>query len=439
MNKVVRLVLSRIALFIFVVSVGVCVSAPVYAKDLSGSTIQLYGVKAVFDNVAVHVPKGTTSADAVVNIRDIGRISTVNDIPSLKKGHADLSSVYTFQISSNIRKQSVVEVVVDPVNIKQETNRWTAFFRTSKKDWVALPTIVNKKTNTVRFQLPEGAGQIVIGYHKNVVQGPEKKFSFSSYSGPQYSPAATVQDYESGVFLYRKNPNQVRSIASISKLVTVYTFLQKNDDLSRTVKYSSSAARIGASLPLRGGDELTARQAVLGALIPSANNQTVSLMHNSGLSERDFIRRMNNYAKEMGATKTSFVEPTGLNIQNQSTADNVSRIARVVFRAYPDLFFQAANTPVYSYETSNTHRAMTLYTTNKFDGRGRFEVFGFKTGYLPGSANRTLVMLIKEKSTGRKVIVTLLGNPQYNTIFDEAYALASWSFDEWEFPNAASF
>lgn len=269
----------------------------------------------------------------------------------------------------------------------------------------------------------------------NDVVKPTKKSSYADFAEILYSPSATVQDVDSGKFLYRRNPNVQRPIASISKVMTALVFLESKPKMTDRVFYKQTSDRIGATVPVRSGELLTKKQVLMGTLLPSANNMAVTLSKSTKMSEKKFIAEMNERAQEIGLTKTQFVEPTGLSTRNLSTADNVSKMARYAFAKYPKRFQEAAHTQVYSYTIVNSKRRMNLYSTNKFDGHGTLDLVAFKTGYLPGTANRTLVAQIKEKSTGNEVIVTLLGNPQYGTIFDEAEGLANWSFANYNFPK----
>ncbi len=267
------------------------------------------------------------------------------------------------------------------------------------------------------------------------VAKPIKKDSYAAFTQALYSPSAAVQDVKSGAFLYQKDANTQRPIASISKVMTATVFLETKPKLYNQIFYTNSSDRIGATVPLRSGELITLKQVLMGTLIPSANNMAVTLSKSTRLSEKQFIAQMNTRAKELGLKKTQFVEPTGLSAQNMSTANEISKLGRYAFQAHRKYFREAEMHRVYSYKTKNSGRVMNLYSTNKFNGHGTLELIAFKTGYLPGTANRTLVAQIQQKSTKKQVIVTLLGNPQYGTIFDEAERLANWSFANYNFPK----
>jgi D-alanyl-D-alanine carboxypeptidase len=258
---------------------------------------------------------------------------------------------------------------------------------------------------------------------------------FSVYNGTPYSDTAAVLDVRSGKFLYKQEAGKQRAIASISKIATSLVFLEANLDLSQTVVYASANDREGATVSLENGDELELRDVLMATLIPSANNMAQTLSVSAGTDTGTFVQKMNLRMQELGLRKTRFDEPTGLDPDNISTAGNIARLARYAFNIYPEIYQEAADTAVYQFSLRNSGESRTLYSTNKFDGRGLYEVVAFKTGYLPPYADRTLVMQIREIATGHEIIISLLGNPEYNTIFDEAYDLAYWTFHSWEFQN----
>lgn len=266
-----------------------------------------------------------------------------------------------------------------------------------------------------------------------IVKKPKKAVSFSPYLGTPQSDAAVVLDVASRQFLYRQEPRKQRSIASLTKLFTTLVFLETEPNLDQLVTYSQSYDQIGAMVVLEDGEQVSLKQVLMGTLIPSANNMAMMLSHMMSYTPEQFLAQVNGRAKELHLGKTHIVEPTGLDANNVSTAGNLARLANVLFTQYVDIFAEAASFGRYPYITKNTNRDVVLYSTNKFDGHERFDVRAFKTGYLPGSAERTLVLKLRDRATTKEIIIVLLGNAEYGTIFDEAYELADWTFSNFEF------
>ncbi len=52
------------------------------------------------------------------------------------------------------------------------------------------------------------------------------------------------------------------------------------------------------------------------SLIGSANTATISMVRSTGMTEEEFVTKMNEKAEELGLFKTKFVDPVGLSSFN---------------------------------------------------------------------------------------------------------------------------
>ncbi|OGY90105.1 MAG: hypothetical protein A2458_03880 [Candidatus Kerfeldbacteria bacterium RIFOXYC2_FULL_38_9] len=300
-----------------------------------------------------------------------------------------------------------------------------------------LPTVtLAGDNNNVLASAPSQKNeQTIIAGHHVKKEHPVKKLNFQKFPGVTISDTAAVLDVKSGKFLYRQEATKQRAIASLSKLATSLVFLEDNPDLQKVISYASSNNRAGATVFLNNGEQLRLNDVLMSVLLPSANNMAQTLAVNTHYSYADFVVQMNNRMQELGLKKTQLVEPTGLNSRNVSCAGNLAKLGNFLFNKYPDIFLRAAQTPVYDIDLLNSVRNVTIYSTNRFDGRGKYDLLAFKTGFYPGTAERTLVVKIQDKASGGQIIVVLLGNTIYGTINEEAYQLADWAFNNWEFKN----
>ncbi|MFC1598074.1 D-alanyl-D-alanine carboxypeptidase family protein [Patescibacteria group bacterium] len=403
-----------------------------HSVKVSGEVLAEQGYHLEWEDFSMDLPAGALDATTRFRIRDLGEYGTQGQIPALPKKYRSKLPVYSFFLSQEAADE--ISVTLSYHGSKNRKRR-IYYLAPGSDKWQRLRTIVDRESKTVTSVVPRSYGKLALGTHRYKKESPIKKADYSQFNSAIFSDTATVIDAKSGKFLYRDDAKKVRSIASLSKLVTALVFLESDPDLDKVISYKGKNDRIGADVPLNDGDQLTLKQVLMGALIPSANNMAVTLSQQTDLSAGLFITQMNNRMAEMKLKKTSFVEPTGLNERNVSTAGNIARLARYIFKTYPKIFQEAADTRQYNYTLANSDRGITLYTTNKFDGNGKYDLVAFKTGYLPGSADRTLVTKIQEISTGHEIIVVLLGNPEYNTVFQEAYQLADWAFANWEFHN----
>ncbi len=432
-------VTSFISLFVSCVPLAVFANSPdpdYFSRLIPADILYERDVTLKWRDVQLDIPAGTISQTTRFKLRDRGQLSDTQ-LPELPENYRSNQTVYSYFIDGDFSDGSITLRLHYQPGLHEE-RRKAIFYQSLEAPglpWKRLETVAYPSEDTMTATLPSSSGRIVFARHRFKNEEPVEKSTFAEYGSTPYSDTAAVIDMRSGKFLYSQDARKQRSIASITKLMTSFVFLESDVDRSQLVTYTSESDRAGATLPLSTGDQLTLNDVLMATLIPSANNMAHTLSINAGADEGTFVQRMNDRANEMGLHRTTFVEPTGLDPQNVSTAGNVARLARKAFSEYAEIYQAAADYRQYSCTVVNTGQAKIVYSTNKFNGRGVYDAVAFKTGYLPGTADRTLVMQIREASTGHEVVVALLGNPIYNTIFDEAYDLADWTFRNWEFQN----
>ena len=123
--------------------------------------------------------------------------------------------------------------------------------------------------------------------------------------------------------LFTKNPDEVRPIASISKLMAVLVVLDKNLDLDAATTLIDSDRQIaqgGARSRLPIGLSFSNRDLLHAALMASDNRAVPALGRAVGLDPAQLVAAMNSKAKDLGLAHTTFEDPVGLNSNNRSTA-----------------------------------------------------------------------------------------------------------------------
>ena len=134
-----------------------------------------------------------------------------------------------------------------------------------------------------------------------------------------YSRAVVVYDRTSKTVIYGKNENDVRAMASTTKIMTAIILLE-NADLSQTVEVSKHAANTGGSrLGLKTGDKITLKDLLYGLMLCSGNDAAVQIAETVGGSVEGFAEMMNKKAQELGLKNTSFVTPHGLDQEGHHT------------------------------------------------------------------------------------------------------------------------
>ena len=231
--------------------------------------------------------------------------------------------------------------------------------------------------------------------------------------------AAIILDPVTGETLWERNSRDLRSIASITKVMTVMLFLEQKPTLSREVVISRRDVRRASTTYLRRGERVTLEDLVHLALVASDNAAARALARVSPWGTKRFITRMNARAAELGLQQTRFTDPSGLGEGNVSSAYDVSRlIAEASERPQVSEVMRKR-----SYRIRTSRRARTIRSTNKLLGT-RVDVMAGKTGYIDeaGYCLATLVQLEDE----RLVSIVVLGATSNSGRFTDARRLVDW-------------
>ncbi|MFA6428686.1 MAG: serine hydrolase [Candidatus Buchananbacteria bacterium] len=245
------------------------------------------------------------------------------------------------------------------------------------------------------------------------------------------SASAVVLDQGSGQFLYQKNSNELLPLASITKLMTAMVWLEQKIDPNQELEILATDAREGGVAYLVPGEKILLKDLLAASLIASANDATASLVRSTGLTEVEFVAKMNNKAKELGLSQTYFTEPIGLNDKTVSTAREVSILALAAFgRAEIKNLVSRAE---YEFKPSGK-TARWLKNTNLllggFEGWPQeLRVVGGKTGHLLEVGYNVVSAIANQK--GQQLIIVVLGAQTAEARFQESKVLAYWTFNNY--------
>ncbi len=227
----------------------------------------------------------------------------------------------------------------------------------------------------------------------------------------------------SGKVIYSKNPHEKLPIASLVKVMTVLIALEhRGMDYKYTV-FQSAADMEPDKMLLIAGEKLTLKELLSGIFLVSANDAAEVLAQGSVTSREEFLKLMNDKAKQLGMMDTYYANPTGLDEDSNnsySSAYDLAILTRYLIKHYPEVVEISKTEHIYLPVTSehqdyDMYSGINLLTT--YPG-----VIGFKTGYTP-EAGLTLITLAQKGS--EEVIGVLLGSGDRR---DEARELLDYSF-----------
>lgn len=284
------------------------------------------------------------------------------------------------------------------------------------------------------------AGLIKVSLEPLKIAGNSSWLSEPAFIGPPQvrSLAAAVWDVDQAEFLFEKNSTAVRPIASLSKIFSVWTFLNIGDNRNRLeeiVSYQKQDEKYNlvygpawelALINLKEGDQLSIKDLIYSSLVRSANNTVESLVRLSGLKRDAFINQVNVWARENGATTFKLSEATGLDPNNVSSVQDLARLAALVFQ--DEIVSRASIAPSYSFKTRNDNSLKLRYNSSDLvlkNNHKNFKIIGSKTGYLDEAG---YCLITAAEVNGRIIIVTLLGSDDRQATFSETVNLLNYVF-----------
>jgi len=222
--------------------------------------------------------------------------------------------------------------------------------------------------------------------------------------------------------LHSKNADVVAPIASITKLMTAMVVLDAKLPLDEEISLSPldiNRKKISRSR-MRTGMTLTRGELLKLALMASENLAAAALARTYPGGTEAALVRMNAKARELGMNSTRFLEPTGLNSGNVSTANDLVKMVRAA-QGY-ELIHQFTTSTSHTLELAG-YRPLRFHNTNPLVKNASWDIGLSKTGYI-SEAGRCLVM--EAKITEHPVIIVLLDSWGRNSRVGDANRVKKW-------------
>ncbi|MDN0194017.1 D-alanyl-D-alanine carboxypeptidase [Streptomyces sp. S.PNR 29] len=205
-------------------------------------------------------------------------------------------------------------------------------------------------------------------------------------------------------------------IASVAKVMTAYLILRDHPlksgangpklKIDQTAEDQSDAGQ-ESTVPVTAGDSISQREALESILIASANNIARLLARWDAGSEKAFVTKMNDAAKDLGMKNTTYTDPSGLNNTTVSTAVDQVKLAKEAMKQ-PAFREVAAMMSYTDYKGANHPNWNQLVGSNN--------VVGIKTGTTT-SALGNLVFAAKKEIGGetRTIVGAVVRQPDNGT------------------------
>ncbi len=249
-----------------------------------------------------------------------------------------------------------------------------------------------------------------------------------AYPGQEITAAGVVVlDIDSGVYLYKRNEEQLLSPASTTKILTALVARDAYDlDDIVTIK---SVANSGQVMGLVPGERITVENLLFGALIQSGNDAAWALAEHYPGGVEAFVAKMNEKAQALHLTKSTFTNPVGYDDPgHKMTPMDLARLGSIALGnktiakmvAIPQITVSDV-THTYFHPLTNVNQLL-----GKVPGVG-----GIKTGWTE-EAGENLITLVERG--GHRVIIVVLKSQDR---FVDTTMLINWVFGnyQWEILN----
>jgi D-alanyl-D-alanine carboxypeptidase (penicillin-binding protein 5/6) len=223
--------------------------------------------------------------------------------------------------------------------------------------------------------------------------------------------------------------------ASLTKLMTAYLVFDavksRKIGLTQRLAVSDRAWKMsGSRMFIDPKMQVTVEDLIKGMIVQSGNDATVALAEAVGGSVERFVQLMNDQARALGMTSTSYQNPEGLTAPGHfTTARDLSILATRLMQDFPDLLgyyaikkYRLPGTPA----ANDSNRNLLLFRDPSVDGlkTGHTEAAGY---CLVATARRDFPNI-----GSRRLLSIVLGAANENARANESQKLLNWGYTAFE-------
>lgn len=246
------------------------------------------------------------------------------------------------------------------------------------------------------------------------------------------APSAILMEASTGTVLFEKNADEVRSPASITKIMTLlltFEALEKGkiklEDEVSTSAYAKSMG--GSQVFLEEGEVQTVDTLIKCITVASGNDASVAIAEYIAGSELEFVRLMNEKAIELGMENTNFLDCCGLSSEasHHTTARDVAIMSKELITRYPQIYqYTKIWMEDITHITRQGSKNFTLSSTNKL-----LKQYQWTTGLKTGSTSTAKYCFsATAQKDGIDLIAVIMGADDFKVRFTEARSLLEYGF-----------
>lgn len=242
------------------------------------------------------------------------------------------------------------------------------------------------------------------------------------------SPSALLMEPTTRKILYEKNAHEQRACASITKVMTLLLVMEaieqgkiSYDDIVTTSEHAKSMG--GSDIWLEVGEKMTVHEMIKATAVASANDAAVALAEHLCGSESEFVKLMNQRAKELGMKNTVFKNCNGLDEEGHlSTAYDVAIMSSELMKH--EKIFEYTTIWLDNLRDGETQIVNTNKLLKTYDG-----ITGLKTGTTSQAGS---CISATAKRDDMSLVAVVLGSDSGTIRFKDAAKLLDYGFATYE-------
>ena len=258
-----------------------------------------------------------------------------------------------------------------------------------------------------------------------------------------YAQSAVLMDGVTGRILYGKNEDQIRPMASTTKIMTCIIALEYGNLEDKVTASQNAASQPKVHLGVRKGETFLLKDLLYSLMLESHNDSAMMIAEHVGGSREGFAELMNQKARDLGCRDTYFITPNGLDASEEkdgqvrthsTTAADLARIMNYCIGQSPKKkeFLEITGTQSYFFHDQERKRSFSCTNHNALLSM-MSGAFSGKTGFT-GGAGYTYVGSVSDE--GRTYTIALLGCgwPPHKTYkWSDARMLLQYGMDRFHY------
>ncbi|MBV8702823.1 MAG: D-alanyl-D-alanine carboxypeptidase [Acetobacteraceae bacterium] len=237
---------------------------------------------------------------------------------------------------------------------------------------------------------------------------------------------AFAVDFNTNAELLNKAADEEMPPSSMTKLMTLYIVYSRLKEgrlkLDDTLPVSERAWRMaGSKMFVQVGDQVRVEDLIRGIEVDSGNDACIVLAEAIAGSEAGFAELMNETARKLGLTHSSFRNSTGWPDPDQHmSARDIATLAAAIIREFSDY---------YHYASEKTFKYNNIEQGNRNPMVQKGTADGLKTGHTEAGG---FGLVASTLSGNRRVILVLNGLASMHQRAEEGERLMDWAFNNFE-------